>query len=37
MLRPVPSSSCIRKKKSFRMHEDLGTGPNIHYLWETES
>ena len=29
-------STLLRKNKSFRMHEELGTGPNIHYLWETE-
>ncbi len=29
-------SKLLKKNKSFRMHEELGTGPNIHYLWETE-
>jgi phenylacetyl-CoA:acceptor oxidoreductase 27-kDa subunit len=27
-------SKLLEKNKSFRMHEELGTGPNIHYLWE---
>ncbi|CAA7625698.1 Fe-S-cluster-containing hydrogenase components 1 [Candidatus Terasakiella magnetica] len=29
-------STLLRQYKSFRMHEELGTGPNIHYLWESE-
>ncbi|CUW38943.1 Putative Fe-S-cluster-containing hydrogenase components 1 [Magnetospirillum sp. XM-1] len=29
-------SKLLKRYKSFRMHEELGTGPNIHYLWETE-
>ncbi len=27
-------SILLRQNKHFRMHEDLGTGPGIHYLWE---
>ena len=27
-------SKLLAANKSFRMHEELGTGPNIHYLWE---
>ena len=29
-------SKLLQRAKSFRMHEELGTGPNIHYLWEPE-
>jgi phenylacetyl-CoA:acceptor oxidoreductase subunit 1 len=29
-------SRLLKENKSFRMHEELGTGPNIHYLWEPE-
>ncbi len=28
-------SRLVREKKSFRMHEELGTRPGIHYLYET--
>jgi phenylacetyl-CoA:acceptor oxidoreductase 27-kDa subunit len=27
-------SALLRDNDAFRMHEDLGTGPNIHYLWD---
>ncbi len=30
-------SQLLDGNKSFRMHEELGTGPNIHYLWDEES
>lgn len=29
-----PVSGLLAANKSFRMHEELGTGPNIHYLWD---
>ena len=29
-------SELLKETEHFRMHEELGTGPNIHYLWETE-
>lgn len=28
-------SRLLAQNKHFRMHEDLGTGPGIHYLWES--
>ncbi len=32
---PVSTVSVLlARTPSFRMHEDLGTGPNIHYLWD---
>jgi phenylacetyl-CoA:acceptor oxidoreductase subunit 1 len=27
-------SKLLKQNQSFRMHEELGTGPNIHYLWD---
>ena len=30
-------SRLLAEHKHFRMHEDLGTGPAIHYLWEQGS
>jgi len=27
-------SKLLEENKSFRMHEDLGTGPGMYYLWE---
>lgn len=27
-------SKLLEANQSFRMHEELGTGPNIHYLWD---
>jgi phenylacetyl-CoA:acceptor oxidoreductase subunit 1 len=30
-------SRLLRENESFRMHEELGTGPNIYYLWEQRS
>jgi len=27
-------SRLLTENESFRMHEELGTGPNIHYLWD---
>ena len=27
-------SQLLRENRSFRMHEELGTGPNFHYLWD---
>lgn len=34
---PESNVSCLlRENESFRMHEELGTEPNIYYLWETK-
>lgn len=30
-------SKLLRENETFRMHEELGTGPNIYYLWERRS
>lgn len=30
-------SELVRKNKTFRMHEELETGPNIHYIWDEQS
>ncbi|MBW7850881.1 MAG: 4Fe-4S dicluster domain-containing protein [Rhodospirillales bacterium] len=30
-------SRLLEENESFRMHEELGTGPNIHYLWDKRS
>ncbi len=30
-------SRLLAENESFRMHEELGTGPNIHYLWGRRS
>lgn len=27
-------SRLLAENQSFRMHEDLGTGPGFHYLWD---
>ena len=27
-------SQLLAQNQSFRMHEDVGTGPNMHYLWD---
>ena len=27
-------SKLLAENQSFRMHEELGTGPNFHYLWD---
>jgi len=27
-------SQLLEKNQSFRMHEELGTGPGFHYLWD---
>jgi len=27
-------SKLLHENRSFRMHEELGTGPNFHYLWD---
>ena len=29
-------SKLLRENRHFRMHEDLGTGPGFHYLWDHE-
>ncbi len=31
-----PVSTLLAKNQHFRMHEELGTGPNFHYLWDHE-
>ena len=36
---PVPQShvsQLLATHKSFRMHEELGTGPGFHYLWDQD-
>ena len=30
-------SQLLRENQHFRMHEELGTGPGFHYLWNGES
>ena len=27
-------SKLLAENQSFRMHEELGTGPGFHYLWD---
>ena len=27
-------SKLLEENQHFRMHEELGTGPNFHYLWD---
>ena len=27
-------SQLLAENQHFRMHQELGTGPNIHYLWD---
>lgn len=29
-------SQLLARNKSFRMHEEVGTGPNFHYLWDAK-
>ena len=29
-------SQLLAKNEHFRMHEELGTGPNFHYLWDAK-
>ena len=29
-------SQLLAQNKSFRMHEEVGTGPNFHYLWDAK-
>ena len=29
-------SQLIAANQSFLMHEELGTGPNMHYLWDSK-
>lgn len=30
-------STLLRENRHFRMHEELGTGPGMHYLWDGEA
>jgi phenylacetyl-CoA:acceptor oxidoreductase 27-kDa subunit len=31
------ASRLLREHEHFRMHEELGTGPNLYYLWDKKS